>query len=185
MPTYDTASKLVILDAAPVGGISNINVQRDLYSDAKVQWLNNSSLNKFIFPWVPVGGQVLPSGSVVPRFFFLKAPWTIRPYEEDHALNLEGNIFREDGAKLTSPTLGDYTVEVNVLTDVGPQDPFGATAVGAKTFADVMVEIYKRLDLDPTAPNTHWQDSSRITNNDDIDLVSTDNGDGTFTVQRQ
>ena len=45
--------------------------------------------------------------------------------------------------------------------------------------------VWKRLDLDASLPNRHWQDSSRITNSDDIDLVSTDNGDGTFTVQRQ
>lgn len=192
MPTYDTVNKIVIADQAPTSDAVNTDVLRDLYSDAKVQWLNDLALNKFKFPWTTVGGNPLPDGGVVPRFFFLRPPWVLRPYEADHAWNLSGNIFRLDGAKLTTATLGDFTVEINVITDVGPQDLLGAIAVGNKSFANILVEMYQRFDLLEGSSNRHWKDSSRIAigydeNSDtaDIDLRSTDNGDGTFDVERQ
>lgn len=134
MPIYNPLTKVLTLDQAPVSGIVTLDVLTDLYSDAKVQWLNDSALNKFVFPWAVSGGEPLPSGSVTPRFFFLRAPWVMKPYEADHALNLVGNIFRQDGAKLTTPTIGDFTVEVNVLTDVGPQQSLGGS--GSFTAAD-------------------------------------------------
>lgn len=49
----------------------------------------------------------------------------------------------------------------------------------------MLKEIWQRVDLDRNSPNTHSKDSSRIVNGGNIDLVSTDNNDGTFTVQRQ
>lgn len=61
----------------------------------------------------------------------------------------------------------------------------GAVTIVDQTRSLIMREMHRRLDLDTGSPNKHWRDSSRITNGDDIDLVSTDNGDGTFTVQRQ
>lgn len=124
MPVYDPLTKLITLDdIAPVSGVVLIDVMSKLYSDAKIQWHNDLALNKYVLPWRVSGGEALPvPGKVTPRFFFLQAPWTIKPYEADHGLFFDGNIFRSDGAKLTSPTLGDFTVEVTIITDVGPQN---------------------------------------------------------------
>lgn len=138
MPVYDPTTKLITLDdIAPVASVVTLDVLSQLYSDAKIQWLNDLSLNKYVFPWVASGGDALPvEGRVTPRFFFLRAPWTMKPYEADHGLFFVGNIFREDGAKITSPTIGDFTVEVNIVTDVGPQQSLGGGGSGSFTDDD-------------------------------------------------
>lgn len=121
--TYDTNAKLVILDQiAPVSGIVFLDVQKDLYSDAKVQWLNDSNLNKFVFPYLAIGGQTLSGGAIAPRIYFLKSPWQIRPYEADHDLTLSKNLFSESGDPLFIPTLGNFTVYSNTVNDFGSGD---------------------------------------------------------------
>jgi len=182
VPIYDVATRTVIADTAPVSGAVNTNVQIDLFSDAKVQWINDDALNRIEFPWTVIGGNSLPDGGVVPRFFFLKPPWVLRPYEADHAWNLSGNIFRLDGAKLTTSTLGDFTVEVNVITDVGPQDPFGALAIGDKTFADLLVELWRMRGLDKDNPVTVTQDQETAGG---ITLDITGDNVNTNTLTRQ
>ena len=121
--TYDPISKLIVLDQiAPSGGVVNIDVQADLYSDAKEQWLSDLSLNRYRFPWRSIGGNPLPGGAVAPRIFFLLAPWKIRPFEADHQVTLAKNLFTEDGSALTVATQGNYTVLVNEVSDFSSGD---------------------------------------------------------------
>ncbi len=46
--------------------------------------------------------------------------WKIRPYEGNHTLNLTGNLFIDEpetyGSNVTVPTIGYYTVLVNMST---------------------------------------------------------------------
>ena len=122
--TYDPINKIIILDqVAPVDNLVEFDVQSDLYSDAKRQWLASASLNRYYFPWLAIGGQPLPGGNVAPRIFFLLAPWKIRPYEADHDVTFNKNLFSEDGSNLFLPTVGDYTVGVSVTNDFSSGDP--------------------------------------------------------------
>lgn len=108
----DTTNKLFI--AQP--GITNINVQVDLYSDAKEHWLVDDLANGFDFPFRPVGGDDIDSGlgTKVPLYAFLKDGWRIRPQEADHTLNIGGGILLVDGGgDPFVDTVGSYTVRIN------------------------------------------------------------------------
>jgi hypothetical protein len=177
--TYDTSNFLVILDQiAPVSGVVNIDVQEDLYSDGKEQWLSDLSLNRFRFPWQAIGGQTLPNGAVAPRIFFLLSPWKIRPYEDDHQVALSKNLFTEDGSNLTVPTLGDYTVLVNEISDFSSGDD---------RINDLLLwlgELYRLNGLDINNPAFVPAGAGTITAGD-VEIAVTGDCDNGHTLTRQ
>lgn len=123
LATYDTTNKIVILDQVAPDGNNQVQLSViELYSDAKGQWLSDLALNRFVFPWIAIGGQPLPGGAVAPRIYFLRDPWQIRPYEADHDLTLRTNLFTENGIAVTVPTIGDYTVNSNIISEFSSGD---------------------------------------------------------------
>ena len=62
-------------------------------------------------------------------------------------------------------------------------DQLAASVAAAVDQSAKLVDIFRRLDLDIAVPNTHKNDNTEITNSE-FDLITTDNGDGTYTVTR-
>lgn len=84
--TYDTTStpKLIRIN----DGIESIDVQVDLYSDGKEDWVASDELAKFDFPYRTIGGDPISATQSVTAKFFLASGWQIKPYEADHELVL-------------------------------------------------------------------------------------------------
>lgn len=112
--TVDLENKLLIAKA----GVTSLDVQVDLYSDLKEDWLANANGELgYDFPFYEsVGGNFLTTGKYLSGFYFLKSGWRIRPDEADHELLIEGNLYsgEEPAEALTTATLGAYTVLVNL-----------------------------------------------------------------------
>ena len=116
MATYFTAdpvNKLLILTTAPTLGVVEINVRRDIYSALKVEWLNDDTLNKYKFPLTPLGGDPLTATLNLGETYFIEYGWRLRPYEADHRLILNGNLFVREGGQVDVSTLGDFQVSVS------------------------------------------------------------------------
>jgi len=106
--TFDTANRLIIITEAPVippGAIvaqQTIDVEIDLYSDAKEDWETNIGgnfrKNRFLFSTAESAGSPLPGGQVEPAFFRFRNDlgWRLLPYDSDHELTLIGNIVPAD-----------------------------------------------------------------------------------------
>ena len=81
--TFDPVNKLITLTEVPVGSPAKatLDVQVDLYSDAKEDWLTNLSLNKFKFPFTAIGGNDLGGGVYAGAYYFLDntSGWSIQP----------------------------------------------------------------------------------------------------------
>ena len=112
---YDTDKRIIYVTQAPVDGLIDLDVQIDLYSDMKEDWRTDSALNKFKFPIASVGGNPLPGSKTLGDTYFLEVPWKIRPYEADHKLAINGNLFARDGTSVTVPTIGSYNVLVEMF----------------------------------------------------------------------
>jgi len=114
--TIDPVNKLIIVKS----GITSLDVKVDLYSDMKEDWLADSELRKYEFPWRTTGGDAIGEGKYSGSKYFLKSGWRIRPYEADHELLLQGNLYsNEDPPEpLAVPTLGDYTVNVIIQRSI-------------------------------------------------------------------
>jgi len=108
----DTTAHLFIAKA----GVTTIDIQIDLYSDAKEHWLSGGVAMGYNFPFRGVGGDDIDivSGTKIPLYAFLVDNWKIRPQEANHTLNVTGGILLVDGGG--DPfvnTLGSYVVRIN------------------------------------------------------------------------
>ena len=112
---YDTDKRIIYITTAPTDGLFEYDVQIDLYSDIKEDWLNDASLNKFALPIRSVGGDPLPGSKTLGDTYFLDSDWKIRPYEADHKMAINGNLFSEDGTSVIVPTIGSYNVLVEMF----------------------------------------------------------------------
>lgn len=111
--TFNELTRTIEIDEAPdVNGDVNIDVKVDLYSDGKEDWVANESLRKVIYPLSAVGGNPLPGGRYLGDTFFIRSDWKIAPYEADHRLIVDGNLYSEDGEDPFLDTAGAYTVRV-------------------------------------------------------------------------
>lgn len=113
--TFDGINKLIVVDNT----ITSLNVKIDLYSDWK-EWFKESDNAKYLKAMRTIGGDPTTGIKSVSPYFFLTNGWKIRPYEGDHTLTIDGNLFVDEpetyGYNLTVPTLGDYTVTINLST---------------------------------------------------------------------
>lgn len=113
--TFNPITRIIKLTEAPSGpeGLVFIDVQIDLYSDMKEDWLNNASLRKFHPPIRVVGGDPLPGSKTLGDTYFLRSDWKIEPYDADQRLTVEGNLYSEDGTSpFIKPTGGSYSVQI-------------------------------------------------------------------------
>ena len=151
----DSANKRLVITQAPDGnGFINIDAQVDVWSDLIEDWQGDLTLRGHTFPVVLIGAQVISAGKLGSTYVLL-SPWQIQPYEADHDLNIEGNLFTESAlTKLVLPTAGDYTVTVNrnlsTLVEVVETGTSGLTASESQALLDLesqmaVVEVDARV----------------------------------------
>ena len=130
--TFDGTARLIIVNT----GITELSAA-DIYSWWK-QWvqtiLPSDTLNPGNAEWLPafstIGGDPVSPGVEVSAYFFLTNGWRIRPYEGEHRLLINGNIYVEGGVgSIVVPTLGNYNVLVT--TQVSPQSQRVSAGVGS------------------------------------------------------
>jgi hypothetical protein len=110
--TFDPLTRIITLTEAPdSNGDVLLDIKVDLYSDGKEDWVADESLRRLIFPLSAVGGNPIPGGALGSSFF-IRADWKIRPYNADHRLLVEGNLYAADESDPFLETEGDYTVKV-------------------------------------------------------------------------
>lgn len=110
--TFDPTTRIIQVDQAPVDGVVDLDVKIDLYSDGKEDWVSEANLIPYPFPIRSVGGDPLPGDKALGATFFLDSTWKIRPYEGSHVLNVNGNLYSEDGTSPFTPTIGSYNVTI-------------------------------------------------------------------------
>ncbi len=109
----DTTNKLFVAKA----GITVVDVQTDLYSDAKEHWLSDTVALGFDFPIRTVGGDPIDDIRDLGVTYFLTNGWRIRPDEANHRLVVTGNLYVDGGAgNPFVPTVGDYNVVIELQT---------------------------------------------------------------------
>lgn len=123
---FDGPNKIIIVN----NNETELDAGTDIYSAWK-RWLHTNTISASggysIGPsagpapvWQQalrtVGGDEIGGGKSISPYFFLVNGWRIRPYEGDHRLLVDGNIFVDGGGNPFIPTNGDYNVTVQLLT---------------------------------------------------------------------
>lgn len=116
--TVDGPNLLLIAQA----GVVDVDVQIDLYSDAKEHWLTTAD-NKFEFPFRTIAGDPIRAGVLFGDGYFLQNGWKIRPDEADHDLTIAGNLFLDVGETpgIFVPTVGAFTVLATIERSTDPR----------------------------------------------------------------
>ena len=113
--TFDaTNRKFVVTEPPNAQGFIEIDLQVDLYSDAKEDWADDSTypaLAKMLFPIDAIGGNAFGS-ETLGISYLIKHGWSFKPYEADHTFRIIGNIGTETGWELVEDTVGSYRVRV-------------------------------------------------------------------------
>ena len=114
--TADPNTRIISFIVAPVSGRSTVNVSIDIYSQLKLTWLSDVTLQKLKFPLRPVGGDSISNTETVGKYVFLANDqgWRLEPYDADHELKLIGNIFPEDPDEVMWLSKAGRTITIQV-----------------------------------------------------------------------
>lgn len=123
---FDGPNKIIIVNDSE----TELDAGTDIYSAWK-RWLHTNTISSsggysfgpsaapapvFQQALRTVGGDPIGGGKVISPYFFLVNNWRVRPFEGDHRLLVDGNIFVDGGGNPFIPTNGDYNVTVQLLT---------------------------------------------------------------------
>lgn len=109
--TFDGDNKRIYLPS----GVNTLSVQ-ELYSDWK-EWVGLGDNSKYLPTFSTIGGDPISSTVSVGRYFFILNDWKIKPYEADHVLAVDGNLFVDGGVgnPFTQPS-GTFNILINLST---------------------------------------------------------------------
>ena len=117
------------------------------------------------------------SGVVYARAFEILSPWTVTFENGTYQVRLVGGTNNN-----LLDAINPNSVSVISANSAGLQTFTSGSGLDA-TQNTQLTEIHTRLDLAAAKPQTYKDDNSEITNTD-FTLTKTDNGNGTFTVNR-
>ena len=112
--TFDGPNKIITI----VSPYTEIDAQADIYSAWK-RWVTIDDNSKYLQAFRTVGGDPIGVGQAISAYFFLLNGWRVRPWEGDHFLVVNGNLFVDEGGSPFIPTLGHHQIVVSLV--VSPQ----------------------------------------------------------------
>lgn len=112
----DPNTRVISFIVAPTDGQISVDVASEIYSALKDDWLVSGSLNSLKFPLRPVGGDTISATEQVGKYIFLANDegWRLQPYDQDHELTLNGNIFPEDPSQLVWLNRAGRTITIQL-----------------------------------------------------------------------
>jgi len=109
--SFDGLNKLIIVN----DGETSLDAQSHVYSAWK-RWVGGQNQANWLQALRTIAGDPIGGGQVVSPYYFLMNGWRLRPYEGDHQLTVDGNLFVDGGGNPFVPTSGSYNVLVNLNT---------------------------------------------------------------------
>jgi hypothetical protein len=96
-------------------GTTTFDVE-NLYSNWK-NWVQSGTNSSYLPAFATIGGDPISTAKSVAPYYFIKNGWRVRPWEANHQLEVEGNLFVDGGAgNPFIQTTGFYNVFINIST---------------------------------------------------------------------
>jgi len=102
--TYDTANKVFLLNS----GVTALDARQEFYSQAKLDWKETDSLNKFKFPIESIGGQDIGGGNSISPYYSMLYGWRLQFAPADMDITVTGNIITAEGTAPIVDNPGAY-----------------------------------------------------------------------------
>lgn len=103
--TFDGPNRLILINE----GVTEIDVRRDIYSAWK-EWMQLRELLEnagYLEAIRAVGGDPITETRALGSTFFLRNNWKIRPWSGAYTLEINGNLFTDEGDSPYIEALGD------------------------------------------------------------------------------
>lgn len=84
---------------------------RDLWS-RYIDWTSIDDNSKYEIAMRFVGGDALPGNKELGLTYFIMNGWKIRPFEGNHTLNIDGNLYSDDGTSPYANVIGNFNVMI-------------------------------------------------------------------------
>lgn len=172
---FNGDSRLMVLNT----NVNEINIGVDLYSEWK-RWVQLSDNSKYLPAFSVIGGEFISNTKKLGSTYFLINGWKLRPYEGNHTLQIEGNLYSDDGSVPFVDTIGTYNVNIistvstiverEVITESG-----GSGSVD--TYSNSCDCIY--VDINSTTNGTTYPSGTRtypVNNLNDAITICENNG---------
>lgn len=173
---FDGVNK-IIQEPGSGPGDSTADVARDIYSAWK-RWAQSNSQFDAAFiveGGTPIGATGLFTGST----FILINGWKIRGGDWDHQVQVNGNLFSDDG--VTSSANPSFNANIFVNASVNAQGVSSGSGLSSEQ-AIQLIEVWRLLGLDSSSPITITPTSQQGT---DIDIQISGDGETNSVLTRQ
>jgi len=148
--SFNGPSKLIIVN----NGETSLDAETDIYSAWK-RWVTQLNNAEFLQALRTVGGDPIGGGQEVSPYFFLLNGWRLRPYEGDHQLTVDGNLYVDGGGNPFTPTVGAYNVLVNLVTSSKSITTTVSVSTGSGLSVDEHNQLFA-LPLDAEVASAVW-----------------------------
>lgn len=109
--TFDGENRLILVNS----GYPTIDFDSQVYSAWK-RWITLSDNSKYAEAIRVVGGDPISDVKSLGSTFFMMNGWRIRPYETDHRLTVNGNVFTDPaGDSVFIPATGSHSVTIEMV----------------------------------------------------------------------
>jgi len=165
--TFDGPNLRIILPS----GVTDIDVQVDLYSDWK-EWVNIGDNAKYPIAFTTSGGDPLTPGLVAGAYYFLQnqSGWRIRPPEEDITIFFDGNLAPADtDDPMFVVTIGNFNTQI---INIQPITQSVSTLLALQQTTQTEVHLIKQVTAGKAVVSLDDQ-TITIYDDDDITVLAT------------
>jgi len=151
--TFDGPNKLIIAKY----GETSLDAKADIYSAWK-RWVTGQNQAQWLQALRTIGGDPIGGSQEVSPYFFLLNGWRLRPYEGNHRLVVDGNLFVDGGGNPFVPTSGSY----NVLVELQTSSKSITTTISVSTGSGLDQEEHDKLfalPLDAEIADAVWSET--------------------------
>lgn len=125
-------------------GITTISVRDDLYSEWK-NWAILSDNLKYAQAFRTVGGDPTVGDNYVGDYYFLTNGWKVKPYEDNHILTINGNLYVDGSGNPFASTNGGFNVVISMQTS-SLTEKVVVSSSGADVTREDITTINNKLD---------------------------------------
>ena len=173
---FNGDSKLMVLNT----NVNEINIGIDIYSEWK-RWVQISDNSKYLPAFSVIGGEFISNTKKLGSTYFFINGWKLRPYEGNHTLQIDGNLYSDDGSVPFVDTIGTYNVNViSTVSAIVEREIFtdsGGGSSNVETYSTTCSCIY--VDVNSTTNGTTYPSGTRrypVNNLNDAITICENNG---------
>lgn len=175
--TFDGIQKIITIK----DNVTAIDIGIDVYSEWK-RWAMLELNGRFLSAFRSIGGDQITESSKLGASYFLENGWKIRPYEGDHTLRVNGNIYCDDSSSPFIHTIGNYNVQV--ISTVSAIIETEIVEINTNGSSNDLIKLFVYFDMTSSYSGTTYPIGSfDFPSNNILDAINIAKNNGIDTIK--